>query len=182
FAVRSPRMRQCRGMRREQIVPLSRCLLAAMLLAGLLGACDREQPARAGGNGSDDGIAALPRPDARGGSVTGFDDSAPPQPSPPVTATAASYPVAPDEDGGFDFATTPESATDRQVAQATSPAAPGPVPADEPGAADAAAVLRGYYGAIDAGQYPRAHAMWSDGGRASGQTAQQFAGGFSDTA
>ena len=62
----------------------------------------------------------------------------------------------------------------------TTPTAP-PAGA-EPGAADAAAVVRSYYAAITAGQYPRAYALWSDGGRASGQTGAQFAGGFSDTA
>src|SRR3546814_2067413 len=35
---------------------------------------------------------------------------------------------------------------------------------------------------IDAGSYARAYALWSDGGRASKQTPQQFADGFADTA
>ena len=54
--------------------------------------------------------------------------------------------------------------------------------APEPTPADAASVVSAYYAAIAAGQYPRAYALWSGGGQASGQSAQQFAGGFSDTA
>ena len=52
----------------------------------------------------------------------------------------------------------------------------------EPSAADAVAVLRDYYAAIGARDYARAHALWSDGGRASGQTLEQFANGFANTA
>ena len=51
----------------------------------------------------------------------------------------------------------------------------------EPDAQDAAAVVRSYYAAIDARDYPRAWALWSDGGRSSGQTLQQFADGFAAT-
>ena len=62
-------------------------------------------------------------------------------------------------------------------------AAPVPPPPTtaEPTAADAVAVVRDYYAAIAAGDHARAYAMWSDGGRGSGQTAQQFAAGFADT-
>jgi hypothetical protein len=52
----------------------------------------------------------------------------------------------------------------------------------EPTPADAVAVIDAYYAAIAANQYPRAYALWSGGGQASGQTAQQFAAGFADTA
>lgn len=53
---------------------------------------------------------------------------------------------------------------------------------EEPTAADAAAVIRDYYAAIGEGDYDRAYALWSDGGRDSGQTPEQFAAGFSRTA
>ena len=54
------------------------------------------------------------------------------------------------------------------------------VPA-EPTPADAVAVVRDYYAAINRRDFAHAHALWSDGGRASGQSAQQFADGFADT-
>ncbi len=53
--------------------------------------------------------------------------------------------------------------------------------AAEPTAADAVALVRDYYAAINARQFQRAYALWSDGGQASGQTAQQFADGFAGT-
>src|SRR3546814_8300855 len=52
----------------------------------------------------------------------------------------------------------------------------------EPTPQDAVAGIGDYYAAIDAGSYVRAYALWSDGGRASKQTPQQFADGFADTA
>jgi len=52
---------------------------------------------------------------------------------------------------------------------------------NEPTAADAVIVLRDYYAAINARDYPRAHRLWADNGAASGQTAVQFADGFSQT-
>src|SRR5690606_34988492 len=67
-------------------------------------------------------------------------------------------------------------------------AAPAPAPptasaaAPEPGAgpAQAAAAVRSYYDAIRAGDLGRAYAAWSDGGRASGRTPDQFAAAFRD--
>lgn len=64
------------------------------------------------------------------------------------------------------------------VAAAVPDQAPG---TPEPSAADAVAVVREYYAAIGAGNHARAYALWSDGGRSSGQTPQQFAAGFADT-
>ena len=57
-----------------------------------------------------------------------------------------------------------------------------PPVAAEPGVADAVAVLERYYRAIDQGDYADAYALWSDGGRASGQEFAAFAAGFDDTA
>ena len=51
----------------------------------------------------------------------------------------------------------------------------------EPSAADAVAVVRAYYAAISAGRHAQAYALWSDGGRSSGQAPEQFAAGFADT-
>jgi hypothetical protein len=53
--------------------------------------------------------------------------------------------------------------------------------ATEPTPEDALAVIRDYYGAINSGDFGRAHALWFDGGRASGQSLHQFAAGFAET-
>lgn len=55
------------------------------------------------------------------------------------------------------------------------------IPADTTPEA-AAEVIRRYYAFIAARDYPRAYALWSDGGRASGQTLEEFAAGFAETA
>ena len=85
----------------------------------------------------------------------------------------------------------PEAAGDEtpaepiQVEPAPETTAPEAAPDDtgraEHGAAEAAAVIQRYYAAIDAGDYARAYRLWSDGGRASGQSLASFASGFDDT-
>jgi hypothetical protein len=57
-----------------------------------------------------------------------------------------------------------------------------PATGDGPGPQEAVALVRAYYDAISAGAFGRAYALWSDGGRASGQSPQQFADGFAQTA
>jgi hypothetical protein len=53
--------------------------------------------------------------------------------------------------------------------------------ASETAASSPADVVRRYYSAIQAGDYDAAHAMWSEGGLASGKTRAEFAAGFSET-
>lgn len=53
--------------------------------------------------------------------------------------------------------------------------------APEPSPAEAAALIRTYYGAINALDHGRAYALWSDGGQASGQSPEQFAAGLAQT-
>jgi hypothetical protein len=48
-------------------------------------------------------------------------------------------------------------------------------------AESAAAVLRDYYAAIEAGDYATAYAKWGDHGKSSGQTLQAFQAGFAAT-
>lgn len=167
--------------------------LAIALAACLAAGCDRKPPDASSADSATD-AGALPRPEAGAGSVTGFDGDAPPPPRPASSAgELAQGPDTPDSDippgeTGFDLDSPVQDGSDTGIpptAAAVPPAAPGVPPANpaaEPAAAEAAAVVRSYYGAIDAGQYPRAYRLWSDGGSASGQTADQFAGGFSDTA
>lgn len=85
---------------------------------------------------------------------------------------------------------TPAPAPAREMAVA---AAPSPAPARETApettaesgdaATPAAArqVVVDYYAAIDAGDYAKAYALWSDDGAASGQTFQHFSGGYANT-
>jgi hypothetical protein len=81
-------------------------------------------------------------------------------------------------------ATVPETA----VAAAPSPEpAMGTAPETtaEPGDAATPAAARqvvvDYYAAIDAGDYAKAYALWSNDGAASGQTFEHFSGGYANT-
>lgn len=66
-------------------------------------------------------------------------------------------------------------------------AAPSPAPAFAVGTGNAATpaaarqVVVDYYAAIDAGDYAKAYALWSDNGAASGQTFEHFSGGYANT-
>jgi hypothetical protein len=134
----------------------------------------------AGATGAQADVA-LPKPDATGRAVTGMPSTPGPRPvgpalvAPPESTSAAQADiVAGDvaEDAGTSTAgdSSPVGATDV-------PAGNG-----EPGVQDAVAVLRDYYSAIEQHDYAHAWSLWSDGGRSSGQTAQQFADGFANTA
>ena len=176
---------------------IGKSLLLFVFLAALLGlaACgDRQQAAADGGNGSDS-TARLPKPEVTGGSVTGMPDRpGPGQIGAPDTASPDT-PVASDDalgeptlddgtldDGSLDDGTLDDSSLDDgSPPDAIQPPAPG-AGAGEPTPQDAVAVVREYYGAIDSHTYARAYSWWSDGGRSSGKTLQQFADGFADTA
>lgn len=151
---------------------------AAFLLAlTLLAACGKDGKAPGqGANGEVEGT--LPVPAGTSGSVTGMPD----RPGPgPVGAQGGELPapeVALDENGN---PLPPEG-----VAVDGEPVEGAPVEgaegaADEPSAADAVAVLRDYFAAINSSNFGRAYALWADGGRASGQSPQAFADGFADT-
>jgi hypothetical protein len=117
-------------------------------------------PANATGDGlpPDTPIASdgsLGMPPGEGGSTSG--------------AVEPSFPGSPE-------AGSPEAANPEAGTPETPPAA-----SPEPSPQDAVSVVRDYYAAIDARQFARAYALWSGGGNASGQTPQQFAGGFADT-
>jgi hypothetical protein len=134
----------------------------------------------AGATGAQADVA-LPKPDATGRAVTGMPSTPGPRPvgpalvAPPESTSAAQADiVAGDvaEDAG------PSTAGDSSPVGATDvPAGNG-----EPGVQDAVAVLRDYYSAIEQHDYAHAWSLWSEGGRSSGQTAQQFADGFANTA
>jgi len=143
--------------------------LFAIAFALALAACGNQQQAA-----QPDADAALPAPDAGKGSVTGMPGTpgpgaigtpAPPAPSTVVNAADAAIP--PDTQG--------------IAVGEPNPSAPPAGNIVEPGPGDAVQLVRDYYAAIDAHDYGRAYRLWSQGGAASQQSAQQFANGFADT-
>jgi hypothetical protein len=139
-----------------RIASIATLLLAALLLA----ACGNDDTK--GTTASGDSVEQLPTPAGTSGGVTGMPDHPGPGPVGPPVAEQPEVPV--DENGNPLIPESPEG-TD----------------AAEPTPDDALAVIRDYYGAINSGDFGRAYALWSDGGRASGQSPQQFATGFADT-
>lgn len=125
----------------------------------LLAACGSDKTASTSQQTADE---SLPKPETTAGSVTGM-----PNPGAPSTVPAPAGNLATDnEDPGI--ATEDAPVVDANL----------PTPADP----DAAIlVLREYYAAINARDYAKAYAQWSDGGRASGQSPQQFADGYATT-
>lgn len=132
---------------------------ALLLGSCLLAACGTDKPGANGAQGDD----GLPKPAAAGRSVTGM-----PEPgaasSRPASMQAPESMVTPTAtDAGIASATPDETATDGNPDSAVS-------------------LLRDYYAAINARDYGGAYRAWGDGGRASGQTPEQFAAGFAGTA
>lgn len=130
-------------------------------------------PAPAGSQGVTGNAEVAPGGD---GSVPALGNAPPPEPEAPAVdpffsglpTTAEVNPetglgVDPDGDGPL---TAPPAAD---------------VGAAEPTAADAVAIVRDYYAAINAGDYAGAYRLWSGSGAASGQTPDQFANGFAQT-
>lgn len=143
-----------------------------LVLACTLVGCDRDGAdgsAEAGGQTAD---GPLPQPQQPGGSITGLSGAPGPgnvplsgeQPLPDPEETAALLPLEDNPETGL----------------AVPPGEPA-LSAPEPSPEEAAAVIRTYYAAINALDYSRAYALWSDGGRASGQSPDQFAAGFGNT-
>ena len=109
----------------------------------------------------------LPTPEGARGSVTGM----PTAPGPGQPESNAS--IAAEDDLEIDDA---DLAANDVLAGEESPATVA-----EPTSNDAVEAIQHYYDAIRSRDYPSAYALWSDGGRASGQTPEQFAAGFADT-
>ena len=151
--------------------------LPVLCLVLCLCACgdDTDTSGRRNADGST--VDALPQPEGASGSVTGMPDAPGPgevgQSSlelPADTQLASAGSVGLPAEGVV---------ADDGLAQPS----PGNEPAfeSEPGPQDAVAVVRDYYAAINAGNFDGASALWSDGGKSSGQSLQQFANGFTDT-
>ncbi|MCW5582031.1 MAG: hypothetical protein KIS72_11880, partial [Luteimonas sp.] len=160
---------------RAPSAPRPRRLPVALLVLTLVGC------GGGGGGDEDAGVdsgtveAPLPQPQRAAGSVTRM----PSRPGPGDVPLAGDAPAPPpvllpaDERFGLPpLEDNPETG----LAPPADPATGG-----EPTAGDAVGVLQAYYAAINAGDFAQAYAAWSDGGRGSGQTPEQFAAGFADT-
>lgn len=165
-------------------IPTALCVL-------LLAACGHQNQASRGSTGSDDvsdvAFSSLPQPQAKGGSITGMPDTPGPVPAAsalqPLTTSTTSVGVEAVASSGSTDLTGGAAgiATDMTAPEfATGPA--DPLPAMEPTPQDAVAVIHDYYSAISHAGFEHAWGLWSDGGHASGQTPQQFADGYADTA
>lgn len=159
------------------------CQLPLIVLAGaLLAGCGGDKTAAAG---RPAGVAdeQLPTPaGAPGSAVTGMPgEPGPGQVGPPLEG-------GPGEAGAawLDGDGNPLPPDGMPIDPATLPAA-APAEAtyaiadNEPAAQEAIGLVRDYYAAINARNYAQAFALWSDGGRATGQSPQQFADGFART-
>ena len=140
----------------------------------LTGCGDKSAPDARPASASPD-TEALPGPGQSGGSITGM--SSRPGPGEVPLSGEPPPPVAAEPAGQVDLL-NPETG---MLPGAPSDTAMQPGTPAEPTPQDAVAVVREYYAAIDSGSYARAYALWSDGGRASKQTPQQFADGFAGT-
>ena len=149
---------------------------AALMLVG----CSRNNAAQDNGDAAASGGVPLPQPQVTGGSVTGMPDSPGPRAAAsPTAGTDAAIPpgtaIVSDDSMGVpptDGAASGDAGLPPDAAGAQS---------DEPTPQDAVAVIRDYYAAINDQNYAHARALWSDGGRSSGQTPEQFADGFANT-
>ena len=119
-------------------------------------------------------VDTLPAPEAGNGSITGMPD----KPGPGAIGTPA--PPAPTTSANAADATLPAGAAQGIAVGEPNPAAPAGN-AFEPAPGDEVKLVRDYYAAINARDYASAYKLWSDGGAASHQSPQQFAGGFADT-
>lgn len=150
--------------------PISKFALAAVFTL-LLAACGGDKPDAQTQQTGEPGVA-LPKPAQPAGSVTGMSAS----PGPGEVPLSGEPPESAQDPVDL---INPETGVLPGVGE---PAVGGATAAVEPAAQDAVAVIRDYYASIDSGSYARAWSLWSDGGRASGQTPRQFADGFARTA
>lgn len=160
-------------------------LLCTLSLLAACGGRDEDQATAEGAAAS--GVEGLPTPEGVRGSVTGMPTGPGPgtvplpgdlPPDTPVSSGEQSGPLTAEElrDAGI-ASIEPGSAPD-PAGPAVEEALLPPNPARHvPASGSAVNVVRDYYAALDARSHDRAHALWADGGRASGQSEAQFAEG-----
>ncbi|MEN5060591.1 hypothetical protein [Luteimonas sp. TWI1416] len=143
----------------------------ALCAALALAACGDRDAQRGDTADNSADTASLPQPVATGDPVTGMPGA--PGPGDVPLGGRAPAPAVPDL-AAVPLEDNPETGL---LPGATDPAVDMAPPSPEA----AVAALRTYYAAINALDYASAYAQWSDGGRASGQTPEQFAAGFAQT-
>lgn len=147
-----------------------------------LGACKRDADKQAQTQGEQEG---LPAPAGASGSVTGMPDKPGPGQIDSVGGEPPAAEVASETESGAEIdPTNPETGLlpGGEPAEAGDEPVPEDATAPEPTPEDAVAVVRDYYASINSRSYARAYSLWSDNGRSSGQSPEQFAAGFADTA
>ncbi|HJR74220.1 MAG TPA: hypothetical protein VJ806_11340 [Luteimonas sp.] len=156
-------------------------VFASFALAMSIAACKRDKNEQ---TQTPEEQAGLPAPAGSSGSITGMPD----KPGPGQVASVGGEPppveIADGTDAGAEVdPANPETGllpgsaeTDSENAPSDATAAPEPTPED------AVAVVRDYYDSINSRSFARAYSLWSDDGRSSGQTPEQFAAGFTETA
>ncbi|HVI26173.1 MAG TPA: hypothetical protein VM576_08290 [Xanthomonadaceae bacterium] len=164
----------------------ARLAFASFLLVLPLAACgDRDAGDAAAAAQAPAQDEALPRPDADAGAVTGMPAKPGPGPiGPPTPPEVEGEPVLPPEtipdamlaeDGAVASTATNAAQPAGQTTASAGPAAPEPTPDD------AVAVVRDYYAALAVGDFARARSLWSEGGAASGHSAQELAERYAGT-
>jgi hypothetical protein len=166
--------------------------LAGLLCAlALLAACGGRDNGQAGADGTAPVDAeGLPAPEGVRGSVTGMPTGPGPgtvplpgdiPPDTPVSSNDGSEPLTAEDlrEAGIVSIEPGEAPGLAEPAAQPEPPAPRDPARHVPASGGAASVVRDYYAALNARSYERAHALWADGGRASGQSEAQFAGGLS---
>lgn len=173
----------------RRLVPFKATVFA---LAGAfaLAACHHDAaPSATDAAATGDDSTPLPKPAPASGPVTGMPTQPGPGPVGPPAAATIGEPTLPPEaalatDAGDADAQTAAAAT-ANAGAATPGAAAAPSAGDagaEPTAEDAAATVRTYFSAIASHDFARAHALWSEGGDASGHSVAQLAGEYADVA
>lgn len=166
-----------------------RAVVLPFLLALALSACGGREDGDARRDAASATAEGLPAP-AGGSGVTGTADIAPGG-SGTAPALGKEPPPEPDPASADPFfqQLPPLPEINPETGLAADPDGDGPLDAPpaadagaaEPTAADAVAVVRDYYVAIDRGDHAGAYRLWDEGGAASGQTPEQFAAGFAQT-
>lgn len=145
-------------------VRLTTLACLALLLSACGGAGDGGPGARP--DGAQDPL--LPVPQAGRSGVTGMPDAGTPGPQPAPDVAEPAVPVDAEGNPVLPDAVAEDDAGD-------------PLDDGGPGSDAALAVVRDYYGAINAGDFGTAYGLWADGGRASNQSPDGFAQGFAGT-
>jgi hypothetical protein len=151
-----------------------RLLACALSIALTLAACGGGDKSGTAKRADGSALDALPTPEGARGSITGMPDA----PGPGQPADGATV-VSPDAYAGVDDMAVDDAGG---LGEDTGTGDEDANPSGEPTSQDAVDAVEQYYAAIQARDFGSAYALWGDGGRASGQTPEQFAAGFADTA